>query len=108
MDNTPWGCDSDYGVLRDVALRSPEYFGWFGANAVAKETLRKGITFDPKLAADQHAAFVAAFEDAGVRVHMVEPRVQQLSWSAPPPSSCPSQLTPGAQSPVSQHASHLV
>ncbi|SDG55493.1 dimethylarginine dimethylaminohydrolase family protein [Thalassobaculum litoreum] len=73
MDNTPWGCDSDYGVLRDVALRSPEHFGWFGANAVAKETLRKGITFDAKLAADQHAAFVAAFEDAGVRVHMVDP-----------------------------------
>lgn len=72
MDNTPWGCDSDYGVLRDVALRSPEHFGWFGANAVAKETLRKGVTFDAELAADQHAAFVAAFEDAGVRVHMVD------------------------------------
>lgn len=73
MDNSPWGCDSDYGVLRDVALRSPEHFGWFGANAVAKETLRKGVTFDAQLAADQHAAFVAAFEDAGVRVHMVDP-----------------------------------
>lgn len=72
MTNSPWGCDSDYGVLRDVALRSPEHFGWFGANAVAKETLRKGITFDGKLAAEQHGAFVAAFEDAGVRVHMVD------------------------------------
>ncbi|MDF1792804.1 MAG: arginine deiminase family protein [Thalassobaculaceae bacterium] len=73
MDNSPWGCDSDYGVLRDVALRSPEHFGWFSANAVARETLRKGVTFDGKLAAEQHAEFVAAFEDAGVRVHMVEP-----------------------------------
>lgn len=72
MTNSPWGCDSDYGVLRDVALRSPEYFGWFGANSVARETLRKGITFDAGLAAEQHAAFVAAFEDAGVNVHMVE------------------------------------
>jgi N-dimethylarginine dimethylaminohydrolase len=72
MTNAPWGCDSDYGVLRDVALRSPEHFGWFGANSVARETLRKGITFDSGLAAEQHAAFVAAFEDAGVTVHMVE------------------------------------
>lgn len=72
MDNSPWGCDSDYGVLRDVALRSPEHFGWFGANSVARETLRKGVVFDGKLATDQHAAFVAAFEDAGVRVHMVD------------------------------------
>lgn len=69
--NTTWGCDSDYGTLRDVALRSPEHFGWFGANAVAKETLRRGITYDADLAAEQHAAFVEAFEDAGVRVHMV-------------------------------------
>ena len=70
--NRPWGCDSDYGVLRDVALCRPSHFGWFGANAVARETLRKGITFNADLAASQHAAFVDAFRSAGVEVHDVE------------------------------------
>ena len=70
MNANTWGCDSDTGILRDVALRTPEHFRWFEANAVAKENLRKGVAFDPDLAAEQHKAFVAAFEAAGVTVHM--------------------------------------
>ncbi len=71
MTNAAWGCDSDYGLLRAVALCAPAFFGWFGANAVARETLRKGVEFDATLASDQHAAFVQAFQDAGVAVHGV-------------------------------------
>lgn len=81
-----WGCDSDTGVLRDVALRTPEHFRWFGANAVAKESLRKGIAFDEKRAAEQHRGFVAAFEEAGVTVHMTEadPTLQYSVYTRDP------------------------
>jgi len=70
--NTAWGCSSDTGVLRDVLLRPPENFRWFGANAVAKETIRRGVTFDRAVALEQHRGFVAAFEAAGVSVHLTE------------------------------------
>jgi N-dimethylarginine dimethylaminohydrolase len=81
-----WGCDSDTGVLRDVALRSPEHFRWFGANAVAKETLRKGIAFDRDVAIEQHRGFVRAFEDAGVTVHLTEadPALQYSVYTRDP------------------------
>ena len=60
-----WGIDSEYGLLRDVLLGSPESFRWLGEenaqySALVRETLRRGYTFDRDLALRQHAEMVDA------------------------------------------------
>jgi N-dimethylarginine dimethylaminohydrolase len=71
------GIDSEYGVLRDVLLASPESFRWLGEenaqySALVRETLRKGHRFDRDLALGQHAEMVDAYRSAGVNVHLMD------------------------------------
>ena len=72
-----WGVDSEYGVLRDVLLSSPECFRWLGEenaefSALVRDTLRKGHRFDRELALRQHGEMMDAYRQAGVSVHLLD------------------------------------
>jgi N-dimethylarginine dimethylaminohydrolase len=68
-----WGVDSEHGRLLDVLVCSPDNFRWLPTSAISRATLDSGRRFDRQLAARQHAAMVEAYQDAGVRVHFLEP-----------------------------------
>lgn len=70
---TDWGCNSEYGVLRDVLLGPADNFKWLPTSSISKATLRSGAHFDPQLAQRQHREMVQAYEAAGVTVHLLEP-----------------------------------
>lgn len=67
-----WGASSDYGVLRDVLLGSPDHFAWGATSALSKKSLRRGLPFDPAVARKQHAEMVDAYRSAGVTVHLLD------------------------------------
>jgi N-dimethylarginine dimethylaminohydrolase len=69
----PWGVDSEHGPLLDVLACPPDNFRWLPTSAISRATLESGRRFDGGLARRQHAAMVAAYEEAGVRVHFLEP-----------------------------------
>lgn len=69
----PWGSDSEFGLLRDVLLCPPDNFRWLPTSVISKGTLESGRSYDPELAASQHREMVQAYEEAGVRVHFLEP-----------------------------------
>ena len=73
MSEPAWGVDSEYGRLLDVLLCPPDNFRWLPTSAISKATLESDLTFDPAKARRQHAEMVSAYEDAGVRVHMLDP-----------------------------------
>ncbi len=68
-----WGVDSEHGRLLDVLVCRPDSFRWLPTSAISRATIDAGHTFDAPLAASQHAALVAAYEEAGVRCHFLEP-----------------------------------
>ena len=68
-----WGVDSEYGLLLDVLLCPPDNFHWLPASAIARATLESGLVFSAEDARRQHAEMVSVYEDAGVRVHHLEP-----------------------------------
>jgi arginine deiminase len=68
-----WGVDSEHGRLLDVLLCRPDNFHWLPTSAISRATLDAGHRYDAELAGSQHAALVAAYEDAGVRCHFLEP-----------------------------------
>jgi N-dimethylarginine dimethylaminohydrolase len=74
-----WGINSEYGVLRDVLLGSPDAFRWLGEenaqySALVRDTLRRGYRFDRDLALRQHAEMVDCYRQAGVNVHLLDAR----------------------------------
>jgi N-dimethylarginine dimethylaminohydrolase len=70
---TAWGVDSEHGPLLDVLVCRPDNFRWLPTSAISRATLESGRRFDGDLARRQHAAMVTAYEEAGVRVHFLEP-----------------------------------
>jgi N-dimethylarginine dimethylaminohydrolase len=68
-----WGVDSEHGRLLDVLLCKPHNFTWLPTSAISRATLASGAGFEPTTAHAQHAEMVAAYEDAGVRCHFLEP-----------------------------------
>jgi N-dimethylarginine dimethylaminohydrolase len=68
-----WGVDSEYGRLLDVLLCPPDNFHWLPASAIARATLESGLGFSAEAARRQHAEMVSVYEEAGVRVHLLEP-----------------------------------
>jgi N-dimethylarginine dimethylaminohydrolase len=68
-----WGVDSEHGRLLDVLVCSPDNFRWLPTSAISRATLESGRPFDGDLARRQHAAMIAAYEEAGVKVHFLEP-----------------------------------
>lgn len=69
----PWGVDSEYGRLHDVLLGPPDNFRWLRTSVISKGTLDSGRRFEPETALGQHAEMVAAYEQAGVGVHFLDP-----------------------------------
>ena len=72
-DETPWGVDSEYGRMLDVLIGPPDNFRWLPTSAISKQTLAGEHTFSSAKAVAQHAEMVAAYEEAGVRCHFLEP-----------------------------------
>ncbi len=68
-----WGVDSEYGVMRDVLLCPPDNFKWGATSVISRATLESGRVFDAEAAQAQHAELVAAYEEAGVTCHFLEP-----------------------------------
>ncbi|MEM6620045.1 MAG: arginine deiminase family protein [Pseudomonadota bacterium] len=68
-----WGANSDYGVLRDVLLGPVENYRWLKTSSLSKKSIRRGVAYDPKVAAAQHAEMVDAYRSAGVTVHTHAP-----------------------------------
>jgi len=69
---TDWGMNSEYGVLRDVLLGPPDYYRWLETSSVSRRSIRLGWKFDNAIAREQHADMLACYEDADVKVHMLE------------------------------------
>ena len=77
-----WGINSEYGVLRDVLLGSPDAFRWLGEenaqySALVRDTLRRGYRFDRDLALRQHAEMADAYRQVGVGVHLLDASEEQ-------------------------------
>lgn len=70
---TPWGVDSEYGRLLDVLLCPPDHFHWLPTSVISRATLDSGLLFSREDAVKQHAEMVSVYEQAGVRVHLLEP-----------------------------------
>ncbi len=70
---TAWGVDSEYGQLLDVLLCPPDHFRWLPTSAISRATVDSGLVFSLEDAKRQHAEMVSVYEEAGVRVHFLEP-----------------------------------
>jgi N-dimethylarginine dimethylaminohydrolase len=70
---SPWGVDSEYGVLRDVLVGPIDHFGWQAGNAVAQRAERIGLVFDFATARRQYGEMLDAYAQAGVKVHLLPP-----------------------------------
>lgn len=69
---TPWGIDSEHGVLRDVLLGPIDYFEWRQTSALSRRTFRLGKQFDAGVACRQYRELVDAYHHAGVTTHLLE------------------------------------
>jgi N-dimethylarginine dimethylaminohydrolase len=68
-----WGVDSEYGRLLDVLLCPPDHFRWLPTSVISRATLDSGLVFSHGDAVRQHAEMVSVYEEAGVRVHTLDP-----------------------------------
>jgi N-dimethylarginine dimethylaminohydrolase len=68
-----WGVDSEHGRLEDVLLCAPDNFRWLPTSPISRATLDSGRRYSPATAAAQHGELVAAYEEAGVRCHFLDP-----------------------------------
>jgi N-dimethylarginine dimethylaminohydrolase len=68
-----WGVESEYGRLTDVLVCPPDNFRWLPTSAISRATLESGRRFEPEAARAQHGELVAAYEEAGVTVQLLEP-----------------------------------
>ena len=66
-----WGIDSEYGVLTDVLLGPPDNLTIEPVSAFSRRAIAEGKKIDQAKAKHQHAQMVAAYEAAGVNVHLV-------------------------------------
>jgi N-dimethylarginine dimethylaminohydrolase len=57
----------------DVLVCPPDNFRWLPTSAISRATIESGRRFDPEAARAQHGELVAAYEQAGVTVHRLEP-----------------------------------
>jgi N-dimethylarginine dimethylaminohydrolase len=56
-----------------VLLGPADYYQWLETSSVSKKSIRRNYPFDGEVARSQHAEMVAAYESAGVTVHMHSP-----------------------------------
>lgn len=63
-----WGAKTEYGVLTDVLLGRPDNLKHLSTSSLSRKYLRESPA-DIKVAKQQHAELVAAYEHFGVNVH---------------------------------------
>ncbi len=68
-----WGIDSEYGRLQDLLVGPIDNYHWTPGNAVAQRSERTGMKFDAEVARQQYGEMIAAYEQAGVNVHILPP-----------------------------------
>lgn len=68
-----WGVDSETARLTDVALSPPDHLTILPCNAVARDSLAKGLACCGDTAAGQHRRLVERLEAAGVTCHLIPP-----------------------------------
>ena len=68
-----WGIEDETAPLRDVLLGPPDHFEWLPTSAISKAALASGRKLTAADVAAAHGEMVAAYEDAGVTVHRLEP-----------------------------------
>ncbi|MDE3832162.1 dimethylarginine dimethylaminohydrolase family protein [Sinorhizobium meliloti] len=90
LETDKWGVDSEYGVLKDVLLCSPQHYGWVPINSVVREKMTENVP-DVVAAMSQHDEIVSAFGENGVNVHFLEPQPHLIFQSDTRDSS---QMTP--------------
>jgi len=67
-----WGLDSEYGRLRDVLVGPIDNYEWQPeSNAISQRSARLGLRFDAGVARRQYQEMTAAYEEAGVKVHVL-------------------------------------
>ena len=66
-----WGIDSEYGRLRDLLVGPIDNYEWTPGNAVAQRSERVGLKFDKSVVQAQYREMIAAYEQAGVNVHIL-------------------------------------
>jgi N-dimethylarginine dimethylaminohydrolase len=66
-----WGIDSEYGRLRELLVGPIDNYHWTPGNAVAQRSERSGLKFDAGAVNAQYAEMIAAYEQAGVNVHIL-------------------------------------
>jgi N-dimethylarginine dimethylaminohydrolase len=69
---SPWGIDSEHGVLREVLLGPIEFFEWRQTSALSRRTFRLGKAFDAAVARRQYREMVDAYRHAGVTTHVLQ------------------------------------
>lgn len=70
---SPWGLDSEFGVLRDVLIGPADYYTWQTGNAMSRRSMRLGLQLDTQVMQRQYREMVAAYEEAGVTCYFLEP-----------------------------------
>ena len=65
-----WGADCEYGVLKDILLGPADHYRWLKTSSVSKKSIRRNYQFDGDVAKAQHREMIAAYESAGVTVHL--------------------------------------
>lgn len=66
-----WGCNSENGRLLDVLVGPIDGYAWQPGNAISRRHLRDGTRFDYQTAASQYQEMIAAYVEAGVKVHVL-------------------------------------
>jgi len=66
-----WGVDSEYGRLRELLVGPIDNYRWTPSNAVARRSERVGLKFDAALVKAQYGEMIAAYQQAGVNVHIL-------------------------------------
>ncbi|GMG86403.1 dimethylarginine dimethylaminohydrolase family protein [Biformimicrobium ophioploci] len=70
---SPWGMNSEYGVLRDVLIGPMDHYSWQTGNAMSRRAIRLGREFDPKVARQQYNEMLDIYRSQGATPHFLEP-----------------------------------
>lgn len=68
-----WGIEDETSALTDVLVGAPDHFEWLPTSAISKAALASGRELRREDVLAAHGEMAAAYEDAGVRVHQLEP-----------------------------------
>ncbi|MFM8616312.1 MAG: hypothetical protein ACKOC9_16695, partial [Alphaproteobacteria bacterium] len=70
---TPWHIASETGRLRDVLVCPPDHYRWIPTNSIVRRTLDGAQQPSSLALMAQHGELVQALEQAGARVHRLQP-----------------------------------